>query len=151
VFEHVVALEAKGFREIDEHECQSSAGTSAATQCFMALRNKSAETFTVVTDDGPIAMFGQCPIVETGVEPGWCVLWFLATPDLFEVKKDFMLQISGWLDWLQRYSPYGINYVSVDNDIALKWCKAVGFDIQTTTPYGLHGEPFRAVLRILKK
>jgi hypothetical protein len=145
-----VDLEAKGFREIDEFECQSSAGTSAAAQCFLALRNEQAETFTVMTDDGPVAMFGCLPVVETGVPPGWCILWFLASPDLFEIKKDFMLQISNWLDWLQRFTPYGLNHVSADNHVALKWCEAVGFELKDIAPYGIHGDPFRVVLRVLK-
>jgi hypothetical protein len=145
-----VELEAKGFREIDNKECFSSTGTSAASQCFVALRNDQAETFTIMTDQGPVAMFGCLPIIDQGVPPGWCVLWFLATPDLFTVKKDFMQQVSGWLDWLQRFTPFGVNHVSAENTVALKWCQAVGFTVDIEAPYGLHGEPFRAVLRVRK-
>jgi len=102
-----------------------------------------------MADGTPVAMFGAAPLVGMGIEPGLCVLWFLATDRLFEVRRDLMRQIGVWLDWLQRFSPTGINFVSVDNHIALAWCKAVGFEIGEPTPHGINGEMFRPVIRRL--
>ena len=147
--EDISELAAQGFREIDEFECRAVTGTSAAEQCFASLKNPTAETFTVMADGTPVAMFGAAPLVGMGIEPGLCVLWFLATDRLFEVRYDLMRQIGVWLDWLQRFSPTGINFVSVDNHIALAWCKAVGFEIGEPTPHGINGEMFRPVIRRL--
>jgi hypothetical protein len=146
-----MAIEAIGFRAIDEFECQTNHGTTAAVQCFLALENPQAETFTVFKDDHPCAMFGCAPISGIGIEPGMGVLWFLGNEGLFEIKKDFMRQISIWLDWLQRYTPVCINYVSVENTVALRWCKEVGFEIGEPEVTGQNGELFRRVTRSLHK
>jgi hypothetical protein len=151
---HVVELELKGFRAIDERECQVCCGTSAAAQCFAALDNPQAETFVAMTDNGPCAMFGAAPVdsvTKAIEEPGNCILWFLATEELFTIKKDFMRQISNWLDWLQRFYPVGINHVSVENHTALKWCEAVGFVLGPPEPHGRNNELFRMVRRTLSQ
>lgn len=122
-------------------------GTTAAEQCFAALDNPQAETFTVFADDKPVAMFGAAPYSEMGTPPGTCVLWFLGTTGLFKIKKDFMAQVRYWMDWLQRYHPIGFNYVSADNAVSLKWAAAVGFRICQTEPHGRNGELFTLILR----
>jgi hypothetical protein len=127
-----------------------SCGTSAAAQCFAALDNPQAETFVAMTEDGPAAMFGAAPIesVTQAIQaPGACILWFLATEELFTIKKDFMQQISLWLDWLQRFYPEGLNHVSCENHVALKWCEAVGFVLGDPEPHGRNHELFRMVRR----
>jgi hypothetical protein len=140
-------IAAQGFRAIDEFECQSMSGTTAAEQCFLALDNPTAETFTVFADDRPVAMFGASPFSDMGADPGTCVLWFLGSSGLFKIKKDFMTQVGHWLDWLQRYYPTGFNYVSADNHVSLRWCKAVGFMIGPTSRQGNAGELFTFIYR----
>ena len=122
-------------------------GTTAAEQCFVALDNPQAETFTVFADDKPVAMFGAAPYSEMGTPPGTCILWFLGTTGLFKIKADFMRQVRDWMDWLQRYHPVGFNMVSAENDVSLKWAEAVGFTIHDTAPRGKNGEPFTLILR----
>ena len=145
--EHVIAIEVEGFRKIDDWECQQSAGTSAAVECFKALNNPQGETFTVFADDHPCAMFGCAPISDDGWPPGHGVLWFLASKGLFEIKSDFMIQVSNWMDYLQRYTPVCHNFVSVENTIALKWVVSVGFEVHEPAPYGKKGELFCQVVR----
>jgi hypothetical protein len=122
-------------------------GTTAAEQCFAALDDPNAETFTVFADDVPCAMFGLTPNNEMGMPPGAGVLWFLGTPLLYKIRKDFTKQVRHWLDWLQRAHPIGFNFISFDNHISLRWARSVGFTICQTESKGRNGELFTVILR----
>jgi hypothetical protein len=143
----VLALAARGFREIDEFECQVSCQTSAAEQCFVALDDPQAESFTIMGRGKPVAMFGATPVTGMNVEPGVGIIWMLACNDIKRLDQDMQGQVHEWMDWLQRYLPVCYNYVSVDNDIALRWCKSVGFDIGKPEVYGNNGEEFCQIIR----
>jgi hypothetical protein len=143
----VIELEVTGFRDIDNHECMVSQGTGAAAQCFLAIENIQGETFTVFADGHPCAMFGSAPVTDVGWPAGHGVLWFLATPELFEITADFLGQLQNWLEYLQRFLPVCHNFVSQENTVALKWCAQAGFVLQEPVPYGKDNEPFIEVIR----
>lgn len=124
-------------------------GTTAVEQCFAAVDNPQAETFTVFADDQPVAMFGSAPWVELGSPPGMCILWFLGSNGLFHIKRDFLIQVGYWLDWLQRHYHTGFNFVSADNHVSLRWCQSVGFQLGDTERRGPAGELFTFIFRKL--
>lgn len=98
-------------------------------------------------DNKPVAMFGAAPYAEMGTPPGTCVLWMLSTERLVDIKRAFLDQVPGWLDYLQRFHPIGFNLISADNHVALKWAERVGFGLHETSPRGKNGELFTLILR----
>jgi hypothetical protein len=140
-------MSAQGFREIDEFECQISCGTCATEQCFVAIDNPQAETFTIIGNGRPVAMFGTAPVVQMNVEPGIGIIWMLGTNDMKRLDANIQNQVHGWMNWLQRHLPVCYNYVSVDNPTALKWCRAMGIHVGEPEEYGENGEMFCQIIR----
>jgi hypothetical protein len=143
----VVAIEAIGWRDADEHECRAANDAGCAENCYRALDTTENETYTIVKEGSPVGMFGVVPINEVGVPPGHGIVWLLASPLLYEIKLDFLRQCSGWLDHLQRFYPWVHNYVHAENQAAMRWCKYTGFHISPADPYGVRGESFHFISR----
>jgi hypothetical protein len=147
--EDVLAIEVTRWRKTDEHECMAANGMSCAENCFLALDMADSETYTVMGNRYPVAMFGVVPLVGMGIPPGWGTVWLLASYGLYTVRKEFMRQCVPWIDHLQRYYPNVVNYVHVANKPAIAWCQYVGFSIGTVQKYGVAGENFMQILRSL--
>lgn len=145
----VIAIESIGWRAEDEAECIAMSGKSCAENCYMALDTTESETYTIMNEGYPVGMFGVVPVTAMNVPPGIGCIWLLASPALYEVKRDFVRQCPRWLDHLQRYYPTAINYVHVANKPALTWCKAMGFSFGVVHKAGVAGENFIQITRRL--
>jgi hypothetical protein len=145
--EHVDEMEAYGFRDADELECQIVTATGAAEQCRQALSHPEHESYTIMSDEGPVGMFGVVPCVELGVQPGVAVVWYLCTDRMYRLKHQFLAQNIVWLNHMQRYYPTVFNYVHDENKKGKEWCKFLGFDFVECVPYGSNGELFWLIKR----
>jgi hypothetical protein len=148
-FEHVLEIEARGFRPEDERECWLSARDTCAVQCFKALRTPDAETYSIMVDGKAVGMFGAVPLVAVDIPDGWGIIWMLGSAGFAEVREDFLDQCYHWADHLQRYRRTCINMIHCDNDAAVRWAEAMDFDLAGPEPFGEDGEFFwRAVRRL---
>lgn len=143
----MVAIEVVGWRDEDEHECIAMSGVGCAESCYRALDTTESETYTIMSEGYPVGMFGVVPNVGLGVTPGVGCVWLLASPALYDIKRDFLRQCVRWIDHLQRFYPLVYNYVHTENRAAIEWCKYVGFSFGPVQPYGVAGENFMQITR----
>lgn len=103
---------------------------------YEALRRSlelSDLAFTIVHDEGPIAMFGvRCQSVLGGIG----IPWLLGTDRIKEVRRQFIYEGRRWLDVLQGDYMVLRNYVHEDNRVSLKWLKSLGFTIMDAQQAG---------------
>lgn len=145
--EDILAIEVIGWRQEDEVECNAMNGTGCAENCYTALDRVDAETYTIMNEGYPVGMFGVVPLLGEGIMPGWGTVWLLASPQLYEIRRDFMKQSHAWVNHLQRFYPNVTNYVHVDNAPAIRWCRYVGFVFDVAKPHGIAGETFMQIVR----
>jgi hypothetical protein len=145
----ILAIEATGWREADEHECVAASGNGCTENCFLALDAADNETYTIMNEGYPVGMFGVVPLVGMGIPPGWGTVWLLAAHGLYGIRRDFLRQCTNWIDHLQRFYPCVTNFVHVENRPAIAWCQYVGFNLGPVQKYGVAGEHFMQITRSL--
>lgn len=102
----------------------------------------SEHSYTVLIDDKPVLIYGVQPeslVSDTGV------VWLLATDDISKITKTFIKQSRATFLELIRDYEVVYNYVYMNNKIALRWLKWLGFSIEPAKSLGALGADFHKV------
>lgn len=120
-----VAFLARRLRVIDRIECEAM-GRSAK----QALRHglaASARCWTALVDDEPHAMFGV--VVESALS-GEAIPWFLGTDRVRDYGRALLAEGPALLDDMHRFGRRLRNFVSSDNEQAIRLLERWGFTVE---------------------
>lgn len=112
-----------------------------------SVRADPTTTMVVTADNEPCAVFGVAPILGAGVAPGTGAPWFLATPRIYDVARQFADQTIYWVEWMNRAYPRLMNYMRYDNRVSRAWLRRAGFTIHPPQPIGLDGAKYSLFTR----
>lgn len=114
--------------------------------CLRAAVSASEDAFVALAGDEPIAVFGVAPVSLLG---GIGCPWMLGADALAQHGREIvMLSRQHVACWGLRY-PCLFNYVDARNLRALAWLRRTGFLVCPAEPYGINGEPFHRVERMV--
>lgn len=135
---HLADLHGR-YRDEDEREAFSASRLSAEDAVLHSIR-RSGMAVSVLDREGlAIAVFGVARPTMIG---GIGVPWMMGTRDLdryareaVEVGREVVGAIRGHFELLR-------NHVDARNTRAIRWLRAVGFEVLPAEPYGAFGSPF---------
>lgn len=133
---HALAL-APHLREQDKLEVMRSSGrkpTSALVSSLLA-----SDWAGAVVDGGGfvVAIFGLAGLTTEVGAP-----WLLASDDLAKDWRTFLRESRGYVKEMHRFYPSLMNYVDVENKVAIRWLTWCGFRLLPPVPRGPLGHPF---------
>lgn len=111
-------------RPADVREC-GAVGHSPHEALTNALRI-SLWALTAIVDDEPHAMMG---VVSKNMMEGAGVPWMLGTERIYDHARDMIRHAPGILGEMHATFPTLENYVSADNERAVRFLRHVGFEI----------------------
>lgn len=94
---------------------------------------------TVDVDGVPAIMYGMRP---EGLLSDNGIIWMLATPDMYKIKRYFIKQCAGQINTLCQSVKFIYNYVDIENKASIRWLKWLGFTFDEPIEYGVKGEQF---------
>lgn len=123
-------------READRQELSAGSGETPAQAITRGLE-ASCESWTILAPEGPIAMFGVCPLVT-----GCAAVWLLGSDGIKTHYREFARRSQGIFDDLA--DRYGLltNLVHPENTLHLRWLQWLGCEFGTATAHPVSGEPF---------
>ena len=86
-----------------------------------------SKAFTVWLDEKPIAIFGVSPVASEGLSVG--ALWLMGTPEIEEIKFQFLRDSRKWLKELSENYDLLTNFVHANNELHIKWLRWLGVSI----------------------
>lgn len=113
-------------RDEDEDEVQVVSGLPGAIRVPQAF-NLSLMTFAAFPqgEDEPVALFGVSADEDN---PGWGLVWLLATPEVRRVAKSVLKEAPRWIEFFEGFCPEGLhNLAAAWNHLHLRWTDACGF------------------------
>lgn len=106
--------------------------------------NKSYEVNTMVSPDGKLlGMFGLSYIDDYVGSP-----WMLSTGQLNKYYVQFLRSSHNWVVEANNKRSLLVNYVHVENKLAIKWLRFLGFSFLRELEYGQGKAPFYEFVRI---
>jgi hypothetical protein len=134
-------------RPEDVAEVYANSGLSPLVALTISFAN-SAQCYTIVNDrDEVCGMYG---VVNDTLEPIKVgLVWMLASPKLFEGKRQFIKECRTYIDKLQEDYDLLYNYVDERNTVHIRWIEWSGFKIIKRHPeHGVQQIPFLEFVRI---
>lgn len=100
----------------------------------------------IVYDRGgePIVAFGAAPHIV----PQAGIAWLLGTDGIRREALSIARQTPRYVEEMQAAYAFLWNHVDVRNVTSIRWLKHAGFQIASTGPHGVEGEPFHLFTRI---
>jgi len=135
--EHIPAI-ARNMRDADVHEIQLL-GWASEPALRISLRTSLA-AWTGLVDGIPVCMFGVCD-----GEMGEGKPWMLGTSKLDDPVTAiiFLRRCKKQVEIMLNLRSVLANYVSIENDRAIKWLSWLGFDIiHPSFTWGARRKPF---------
>lgn len=110
-------------RNTDLRECMI-AGATPWRALHLPLSIKGAETYTVLSDEKPICMFGTVPIDNE--EATIASIWLLGSYDLNDHKRTWMRLTHPVFDYFQEKYDILENVVPIDHEKTIRWLQFAG-------------------------
>lgn len=130
---------ARNIREADRKEIWLVAMMRPETVLYFELR-QSVFAWTGRANGEIVCMFG---VSEGSVITGTGMPWMLATDLLTKFQFYFLRRNKTFIDMMSRVFPVLYNYVDVENILAIRWLKWLGFKVsRQPEPWGLMRAPF---------
>lgn len=129
--EHVEPI-AIGLRDADAKEVWLSS-RKTPQQAVMESYEMSLYTWTIMTHEKPIGMFGLAAsslLGDTGIP------WLLGTDDMLKIRRQFIRESKEHVDFMLTVFPKLTNLVHVENKASIRWLKSVGFVLKDAVPAG---------------
>lgn len=102
------------------------------------INSRRCYTFRDHPQEDPFAIFG---VADDQEQPGWGVVWFLATPEIAHARIAVLREAVFWLRSFESLYPLGLhNLVDSRNDLHLRWLTHLGFELGGTID--IRGVPF---------
>jgi ribosomal protein S18 acetylase RimI-like enzyme len=135
---------APRMREADVEEVWATSGVKPLEALLISFIN-AAECNTIIAPDGEVVgMFGVNPKTTLHAFP-----WMLCSDRLPEIRKEFIPQSLDWVKDMNEKYPILYNYVDVNNRIAIRWLRYLGFNfIRRIEEFGYGKKPFYEFVRI---
>lgn len=128
---------AANLRECDLREIRAANGP--LVDPLFTLKGSvlaSDEAFVGLVDGVPFCVFG---VYRNPRQPWMGIVWMLGTKDFSRrsVMRQISMLSSYYIEgWLQEYDVL-MNFVAVENDVAVKWLRRVGFEIGDPVVHGV--------------
>lgn len=134
---HVVEI-LPNLREADRIEGEIATGLSAEEALLMSVR-MSYEAIAAYADDRLVMLAGVAPIsIASSIARPWLVGTDELPKHAFKLCKENRRYIRKWLTWFS----YLENWVDSENEVAHKWLKWLGFELEEPVPWGNTGHFF---------
>lgn len=140
---------APKLRKADQQEIEAGGYTDHA-EALLSSFDGSQRAFCIEHNGEPIAVYGVAPAEtwsDSKVRLGVC--WMLATDGLrthwrwfLRHSLEIVAMIEGGYDAL-------FNLVDARNTVHIRWVEWCGFKQLETVPYGVNGEPFIQILKVI--
>ena len=138
--DHVYYLQ-NNLRDSDVRECIIH-GSTPFRALMRGIREKQAETYTVMIDDNPSIMFGVNPIMDNTIGK----IWLLGSYEIENHSWKFLKWSRKVIDYFQNQYYQLENVVPADHMKTLEWLDFLGFEI-LNEPLQVNGF---AVLRFVR-
>jgi hypothetical protein len=115
-------------RQLDKFEV-AAMGHSPLDVLIAPFRytRKGVNTYSVFYNDSVIAMFG---VISTPQNIKHGVVWMLASDELNDHWLYFTKRTKNWVNYFLADYDYVHNYVSLEQEINIKWLKWLGFSFK---------------------
>jgi hypothetical protein len=132
---------APHLRYADKVEIWASSGMEPLEALLESIKVSDEDMCWVALLNGlPVAMFGANQLTEDNEVGG---IWLLATPGIYESKKDFMRRCKEYLAKMHERYTYLTNFIDARNKVTLAWLPRLGFKpCGQDDNYGQAGIPF---------
>lgn len=130
---------AANLRPADAAEMMASHGIEPLFGIQLARRH-SPGTKAILSGDRVVAMFGVAPMGA-----GTASVWLLASGLVKRLPVAFMRTCREEIRHLTEAWGLLVNMVWEKNKQALRWLRALGFEVLEPVPYGVAGLPFHPV------
>jgi len=135
---------APRMRQADVQEVYDAAGVDPLTALHFSYENATEVNSIIAPDGEVIGLFGVCPTDD----PLLASAWMLCSDRLPEVRKEFIPQSLEWVIRMNTNYPVLYNYVDINNRIAIRWLKYLGFKfIRRVEEFGYSKKPFYEFVR----
>jgi hypothetical protein len=132
---------AEHIRAEDAAEMMASHGLEPLAGVLMALKSSSVAR-TILDGERVVAMLGVAPVPSA---EGVASIWLLAARLVRRVPLAFMRAAAGELRQFAESWRVLFNMVLAENRSALKWVRAMGFEVFEPVPFGVAGRPFHPI------
>ena len=136
--EHIDFLIGK-LRDTDDKECWAAIRKTADQNLQLGF-DRSSLCWAILKGEEPIGCFGVAP---TSLLSNKGVPWLLATPELEKISYNFLRQSKEHVHRMLHMFDRLENWVDVDNEIATKWLRWCGFNMEDPKVYGFGKKMFR--------
>ena len=123
-----------GLRQQDEDEVRA-AGHDDGTSALLASVKASDMAFTIWVDGEAAGIFGVAKHPE---DPQIGIPWMLGTDRLLRARRALVYESRPWIDFLNERYPLLTNIVHSQNDVSIRWLKAMGFTMDEAVEMGEH-------------
>lgn len=132
---------AENLRPGDRLELERLTGSTDYLAVIKDCVGRSPDCYVVIDAIGKVvALFGCAPIGALVSQFG--APWCLGSDRLDKQSRALMTISRRYIaDWRRRY-PALVNFVDAENELSIKFLKALGFEFDSPTPYGVSGAPF---------
>lgn len=130
---------AANLRKADARELTAAHGMVSTEDLIFRSAASSAQCWTALLDDVPVCIFGAA-----SSSPGVGVPWLMATESWEELSpRKVWATCFKHVDKMRSRYHLLLNYVHVENEVAIRWLKQLGFVVNDkSVPYGKYGAPF---------
>lgn len=103
---------------------------------------KSTFCFTLDRNGFAVAIFGVIPRNMVGDS---ALIWMICTDGVTGIENTFVRNSKNFIDLMLGFYPFLYSYVSVDNELSLKWLKYIGATLSEVTPQGINKKLFHYI------
>lgn len=132
-----LAYITRKMRAPDRAECIAS-GADPETAVFKGA-GLSTHLVCASVDGEPACVFGLVPISMVN---GVGCPWLLGTDLVYANGRALIRGTRAYIPEMLRAYPHVMNHVHVRNEIAVRWLRHIGFELQPAKEYGPYGELF---------
>lgn len=126
---------APRLREEDLEEIAHTWGLDSLRSILIGFH--TSETYAVIWGTEVVALFG-C----RGIPGVIGIPWMVASPTLSKIRKSFLRECRGFVQFMLLYYGQLENHVWAGNKVHIKWLEWLGFTLDPPEPYGINDEPF---------
>jgi len=128
---------APRLREVDKIEIQAVSNDDPAKLLEDAIE-ANKYTYSIIFKDRPIAILGLTPYNDNV-----SMIWLVGSNEIVDIQIPFLRNSLKWVKAFHELYPVLFNFVSVQNELHIKWLKWLGFEFGKIQPeFGLNKQPF---------
>lgn len=128
---------APRLRDVDRTEIQAVSKEEPAKLLEEAVE-ANKYTYSIMFKDRPIAILGLTPYNDNT-----SMIWLVGSSEIVDIQIPFLRNSLKWVKAFHELYPVLFNFVSVQNELHIKWLKWLGFEFGKTFPeFGLNKQPF---------